>query len=146
MARASFHALFHSVFHLQPWSLALLGFLMVSTEVSGANTESTADARRGVHHRSIPIPEGIAPERVQRALTYCISGRKWVIEDVQTGLIRASLNHRGIDAHLFIYNTAKEVEIRCEARDKKGRPTTPTRWLDYLHEDIEQQLTSAKRI
>ena len=143
MARASFHDWFHSVSHLQPWALALLAFLMVSTGVPGASAETTADTRRGVHHRSIPLPDGIAPERVQRALTYCISGRKWVIEDVQTGLIRASLNHRGIDAHLFIYSTAKEVEIRCEARDKKGRPTTPTRWRDYLQEEIAQHLTSA---
>ncbi|MFO1452552.1 MAG: hypothetical protein U1F61_30580 [Opitutaceae bacterium] len=144
MACPSFHDLLYSVSYLRTWSLALLGFLMVSTGVQGALAEPTADTRRGDHHRSIPLPEGIPPERVQRALTYCISGRKWVIEEVRTGLVRASLNHRGIDAHLFVYTTDKEVEIRCEARDKKGRPTTPTRWLDYLHEDITQQLASAK--
>lgn len=144
MVRPPFHGLLESVLRLQPWALALLGFLMVSMGVQGALAEPTADARLGVLHRSIPLPEGIAPERVQRALTYCISGRKWVIEEVQAGLVRASLNHRGIDARLFVYTTPKEVEIRCEARDKKGRPTTPTRWLDYLHEDIIQQLASAK--
>jgi len=85
------------------------------------------------------IPEKVSTTDLERVLRFVASNRRWVIESQEPGRTRILLNHRGVSSRVCFSYEGHTLVMSHESVGSDGHPVVPSRWLQALRRDIEEQ-------
>jgi hypothetical protein len=85
------------------------------------------------------IPEKVSTTDLERVLRFVASNRRWVIESQEPGRTRISLKHQGVSSRVCFSYEGHTLVMSHESIGPDGHPVVPSRWLQTLRRDIEEQ-------
>jgi len=123
--------------------LALASFALAAT-LSRADTAPT-----GAFAFSVDVPAGkLSAEELRAVVLKATINRGWTVKEDSTEKVVVYLNHRKNEATVTFVLSDKAIQAYCEGYATNGSgvrkgPEQPTRWLNYLKEDLIKDVGTA---
>jgi len=93
----------------------------------------------------LTMPRGASARQVQQAIVTSLTKRSWIVKSVDDSTVVGYLKHRGYEATLTFRYDENHIEIISDSYEidsdgKRLERKNPTRWIDYLKQDIPHYL------
>lgn len=92
------------------------------------------------------VPAGMSPSEIKSVIVAAVNARKYNVKETTDNKVVANLVHRDVDATMTFTWDAKTLTLYCAAwetkRGVRGKPATPTRWIENLKLDINTQFAA----
>ncbi len=84
-------------------------------------------------------------EALKDATVKALSAKHWEAK-VEGDAVRANIDHRGINAHLYFTFENDTVNINSKGSTARGRPIVPLNIIEYMKRAIRKQLIKEEKI
>ena len=128
--------------------MVIRGFWALILAVAFAGPLQADEKDFGQPCGTVVVPDGLPEKEVQKAITLAALGRGWTVKDKDDSKVVLFLEQGGWRSTLTLTYDDEQVQIysNSDKLDRNGRPkkhAVPTRWVDFLKQDITKHLAEA---